>query len=67
MKQFIYDAEAGSIMLGTKTFKCHYNNGYGDGTFRIIVDENDEIDTKGWFFVDSVEGEFNAFWKICHL
>lgn len=47
MKQFIYDAEAGSIMLGTKTFKCHYNNGYGDGTFRIIVDENDEIDTKG--------------------
>lgn len=60
MKKFNYSAEGGSLMLGTEAFKAHYSNYYGDGTFTVYINENDNV-PDNWKFVDSVEGQFNVY------
>lgn len=60
MKEFNYSTDGGSLMLGTKAFKAHYSNGYGDGKFTVYIDENGN-DPDNWKFVDSVEGQFNVY------
>lgn len=65
MKKYHYACDGGSIMLGTETFKAHYNNGFGDGEFKVeIYGENTEIPDK-YKFVDSVEGKFNVYDYDC--
>lgn len=65
MKKFNYIADAGSLMLGTETFKARFTNGYGDGEFTVIIDENREVDLNDWRFVEDVEGKFNVYDYDC--
>lgn len=62
MKKFNYFADGGSLMLGTKTFKARYSNGYGDGDFTVYIDESGkDADGKIWKYIDIVEGKFNVY------
>lgn len=65
MKKFNYIADAGSLMLGTETFKARFTNGYGDGEFTVTIDENREVDLNGWRFLEDVEGKFNVYDYDC--
>lgn len=65
MKKFNYIADTGSLMLGTETFKARFTNGYGDGEFTVIIDENREVDLNDWRFVEDVEGKFNVYDYDC--
>lgn len=65
MKKFNYIADAGSLMLGTETFKARFTNGYGDGKFTVTIDESGEVDLNNWQFVEDVEGKFNVYDYDC--
>lgn len=65
MEKFNYIADAGSLMLGTETFKARFTNGYGDGDFTVTIDESGEIDLNNWHFVEDVEGKFNVYDYDC--
>lgn len=65
MKKFNYIADAGSLMLGTETFKARFTNGYGDGGFTVTIDENGKVDLKDWCFVEDVKGKFNVYDYDC--
>lgn len=43
MKEYKYDCDGGSLMIGNETFASAFPNNYGDGRHRVIVYDIGEL------------------------
>lgn len=65
-----YLCDAGSVMIGGKTFVVDIPNGYGDGCFNVYVDNAKELmvydlEHEGFNYVTMVKGRFNIYDYDC--
>lgn len=57
---FDYSAEGGSLLIGTPSFNAQFGNGYGDGTFCVVIDDSEgreRYHPDGFDFVDAIGGD----------
>ena len=57
MKKKKYSCDGGCILIGNATCRFHIPNDFGDGTHKVIVDNEDEIIPSGYRWVGRIEGD----------
>lgn len=63
--EYYYEADGGEIMIGNQYFRANYPNCYGDGCFKVIVTDNNDLSDHNYRFVGSIDGNFNVYEYDC--